>query len=135
MGAWGCESCSNDSCWDHLDGEDIHEMTQKEGTSSVTKVFQKLNGRSAKDKETKLGVVIWILRQGLQVEKEYLIKARKFAEDLIKDKGYLECWDNDRKPQLDKEIKEIDVVLKNDGIGTKQHIPGLFEKMAKDMLE
>lgn len=133
MGAWGYESCANDNCWDNLWAENIHKMTQKEADDSLEKCFDGKTFRSTDEKQTGLGVVIWILRQGLKVDGKYLKRAAKFAVDLREDKEYLSEWNSEtkRKENLDRELGEINESLKNDGQGNKQHVPGLFEHMAE----
>ena len=135
MGAWGTESCSNDSCWDCLYAKNIHQMTQKEADNSLARTFEELSffGDDAANKESALGVVIWILRQGLVVNKKYLKRALKWASDLSASKDYMNEWDSpqERKMNLDKESVEINKALIAKGKGIKQHIPGLLEKIAE----
>jgi len=139
MGAWGEESCSSDSCWDNLWAKDIHHMTQKEADNSLLKSFsQRSRRKDSTDAEilaAQLGVIIWILRQRLVVKKEYLFKGKVFARVLLSSKEYLDNWENSAKraDHLNREIKDIDEAIKNGGIGKKEHVPGLFEKIAKDM--
>jgi hypothetical protein len=136
MGAWGKESCSSDSCWDNLWAKNIHHMTQKEADNSLKKSFSQKNEH--KDLEVlaaQLGVIIWILRQGLVVKKEYLLKGKAFAHALLSSKEYLDNWvDSEKRAEnLNLEIKDIDEAIKNGGLGKKEHVPGLFEKMNKAM--
>jgi hypothetical protein len=131
MGAWGEESCSNDSCWDNLYAENIHEMTQAEADNSLVKAFS----RQAEDDDdlcAKVGVVIWILRQGLRVKEKYLDRAKDIAYHLLGCKEYLDRWNSSktRAAHLGREIEEIKEAIKDGGLGKKQHIPGLFEKIA-----
>jgi len=132
MGAWGCESCANDDCWDNLKAENIHEMTQQEADVSLTKCFDD----KSVDKAVRLGVVVWILRHGLKVSTKYLQLAAKIAEELYNDADYIDEWKKPsvRKDHLQREIAEIKIAIENDGQGTKKHIPGLLQKMATALM-
>lgn len=133
MGAWGSESCSNDSCWDALKADDIHNMTQKEADLTLEKCFVGKIFRSTRDKQTGLGVVIWILRLGLKVDKKFLKRASEFAKSLAEDEEYLSEWKSvtTRKDNLAKELDDIKYALSNDGCGVERHIPGLFERLSR----
>ena len=134
MGSWGEESCSSDSCWDNLWAKDIHNMTQKEADSSLAKTFIKKVAKDDNDEfAAQLGVVIWILRQGLKVEEKYLVQAKSITKLLLGSQDYLDCWNSpkERATHLKREAKEITIAIGNGGVGKKKHIPGLFEKIAK----
>ena len=134
MGAWGNESCSSDDCWDNLWAKDIHNMTQKEADNSLAKTFiQKVAKGDDDEFAAQLGVVIWVLRQGLKVEKKYLTTAKNITLLLLGSKEYLECWNEpkERLAHLKRESQEITEAIKSGGVGKKEHIPGLMEKIAK----
>jgi hypothetical protein len=134
MGAWGNASCSTDHCWDNLFAKDIHAMTQQEANHSVDKFFaKKIDKDWDGDLEAQLGVVVWVLRQGLNVNKKHLVRAKEIAKSLLGKKEYLDNWKSkvQRVANLKKEIKEISKAIKNKGQGNKQHVPGLMEKIIK----
>jgi len=136
MGAWGNESCSSDSCWDNLWAKDIHNMTQKEADNSLAKTFaQKIASDDSDGFAAQLGVVIWVLRQGLKVEKKYLTAAKNITLLLLGSKEYLKCWNEpkERLAHLKRESKEITEAIKNGGVGKKEHILGLMGKIAKSL--
>lgn len=132
MGAWGHESCSSDGCWDNLWAKDIHRMTQKEADNSLKKAFnQKIKSDDDDSFADQLGAVIWILRQGLKVEKKYLVTANNITLLLLGSHDYLEGWDIDKRvKELKRESKEIKQAIQNGGVGKKKHVPGLMEKIA-----
>ena len=137
MGAWGYESCSNDSCWDalHVGGiKNIHGVKQHEVTPCLEVISIENSDCSEEDF---LGCVVWFLCHELTVEQSDLEKAKKIAESLIKDSDYLSNWRNieERKFHLSQEIKDIEKAIKN---GEKdkncekmdgRHHPRIAEKM------
>ena len=142
MGAWGTESCSNDSCWDRLTAKNIHKMTQKEANNTIKKLWEdKVENYKTKEvrenhkyysARDKLGVIIWVLSQGLRVPiiklKEVLKYAKKASDiKFIENEG----WRNneERRYSVLKEIELIQNAIKNNGVGEERHIKGLFEKM------
>jgi len=136
MGAWGEESCSNDSCWDALcfgGIEEIHEITQEEVKPCLDKLDTEKTSYGAfyGESEDFLGCVIWILRQGLVVEVKYIEKAKAVAEKCLTDEESLSRWCSKtaRLEHLNKEIREMQSAIENDGQGIKEHIPSLFEKL------
>jgi len=138
MGAWGYESCSNDDCWDNLQSENIFYITQQEADDSLTKVFAKKQDPKHESTgllQTQLGVVIWALRHGLIVQKEYLDKGKEIAESLLNNKEYLNEWgfSDNRVEHLKREISDISKAANKGGAGTETHIPGLMENIANRM--
>jgi len=133
MGAWSEASCGNDDCWDNLDADNIHKITQEESDKSIERAFNKLNNTN-QGMETKIGVVIWCLRKGNTVAK-YLDEAILFANELKDNQKYLNIWNRAtvRRNQLVMEISEMEKAVASNGQGEKKHIPGLFEIFAKEM--
>lgn len=131
MGSWGFESCSSDGCWDLLEAEDIHEMTQDEVKTSIENSSEYLNGKSSDDRADGLGVVIWCLDHGGTIDVEVLGNAKRSASQLLEDKLYLERWSSieDRVECLKKEVEILETAIKNDGVGTHRDVKGLIEKM------
>lgn len=126
MGAWGCESCSNDYVWDWLFAEDIHNMTQAEADDSLKKVFAQKDNQE--NNFEKLGVVVWLLTHGLRVPISKLRQALKYAKAEL-DPKLLEDWSDGRKECVEQEIVEIREAIKNGGKGKVRHVKGLFERM------
>jgi hypothetical protein len=131
MGAWGDESCSNDSCWDWLGSggvEDIHEMKQEEVEPCLEHVFSVIGDDIATDCD-KLGCVIWFLRHGLMVPKKFLHLALPITNKLlenVEESGYNpEC----RRRQLSQEHEDVLEALAGNGTIEPKHIPGLLEKI------
>jgi hypothetical protein len=136
MGAWGCESCSNDSCWDHLDlCKDIHNCTEKEIEDCLAKYDSLATSEDARKREVFLGVVVWGLTHKSKVATKHLESAFGIAADLLKDSGYLSDWrsSEERMNCLLDEIKLIKFALKNDGLPPQEITSpeGLLEKMLK----
>lgn len=127
MGQWGLETCSGDSCWDCLEARDIHNMKQKEADFSVNQLWENKG-----DDFDKLGVVIWILSQGLKVDieklNECLIIAQNFStQEFIDEQGWRDK--TGRKKAVLSEIELIETSIQNKGVGEKRHIVGLLDKM------
>lgn len=135
MGSWGTESCSNDPCHDALSRfcSDIHEMSQAEADKTLgyvfTSAFKKDYGECCF--QSRLGVIIWILSHGLHIKKSYLIRGLGYAKTMLADKAYLNRWvdDAERKTALQKEIKDIQYAMKNDGRAPARKIEGLMSKI------
>ena len=135
MGAWGTESCSNDSCWDNLSAKDIYKMTQKEVNDTIKKLYLPDKHRGYKGKEAddfdKLGVVVWCLSQGKRVDIKVLEEVLEIAKKesdikFIRRQGWRSS--KDRKISIDKEVELIKNAIKNGGKGKKPYIDGLFHK-------
>jgi len=139
MGAWGTESCSNDSCWDCLEAIDIHKMTQKEADESIDKLWmygtdkdRLYPGAALTINNDKLGVIVWVLSQRLKVSIKKLKECLSFAKESLNTKNLEESgWRDikERSNSLKKEIALIESAIKNKGKGEKVHIKGLFEKI------
>lgn len=135
MGSWGTESCSNDSTWDLMGNaeiEDIHEIKQEEVAPAIAEIKKSF---ADQDKAIyALGAVIWILRAGLKIEDmDCLNRAVQVVAVAVDDEEYLDSWvdRSERESQLDKEIVEIIAAIENGGQGIKEHVPGLFENLAR----
>jgi len=130
MGAWGSESCSNDSVWDCLVAEDIHQMTQTEANVTLRETWKH---RWVTPFE-KLGVVVWLLTHGLKVPKTKLKEVLPYIDEELKPKN-LESWrdEEERKNCLLQERKEIEAALKAGGQGKERHVKGLMEKIGDFM--
>jgi hypothetical protein len=131
MGAWGNESCACDDCWDLFYAKNIHEMTQKEADRSVKEAFKK-KARYDWQIQARLGVIVWILNQGLKVGNRYLKLVQNYPNRLLKDKEHMDSWrePDERKRCLREERQQIKEALKNDGVGKLKYTKGLMEKMA-----
>lgn len=128
MGWWGLESCANDTCWDHLCSDNIHEITQKEADASLDYVFIG-DGKQCPD-DCCLGVVIWCLIHGCNVKLSRLADAQELANKLLSSDEYLSEFDEDRKLALEKELKILQTAIDDNGHGTEQHVPGLLEQVS-----
>lgn len=117
MGAWGSESYSNDSCWDHLFCSDIHNCTEKEIDNSLKNCLPKATSDSARNREVFLGVVVWGLTHSTKVSIDYLESALSIAEGLLRDADYLSDWrsSDERMNCILGEIKIIRYALKHEG--------------------
>jgi len=122
MGAWKADCCSNDSTWDYLLAENIHEMSQEEADTSLDNVW--CNG----DSETqKLGVVVWVLRQALTVDPERIEEALKIANGELR-LDRLVDWTGDRKDLVLADMYHMRWALDhNGGRGKKTYTPGVME--------
>lgn len=127
MGSWGYNSSSSDDCWDLLKATDIHKMSQHEADASLVHAFQTSDLDSAK-----LGVVMWVLEQGLWVCGDILRNAMEYANaELHPDE--LKFWKSvkKRKTALITEMNEIRYAQGNGGTGRKKKTEGLLAKAEK----
>lgn len=155
MGAWGLESCSNDSCWDWLYADNIHEITSEEIDQSCAKYLgyhvdehgdkYKLNpdlshnweyhGKQLISRENQqdfAGIVIWGLRHGCSVKPEYLELAKTCIIAMRDDDEYLSDWSTaeERKACLIEELADVEAAMANpEHTIPPKHIRGLFERI------
>lgn len=133
MGAWGDESCSNDSCWDLLAPiEDIHDFTQEEADKCLTEVFGGENDWA--EPYQMVGTVIWVLRHGKKVEARHLEAALELLKT-FNNEEHFSMWRDPKSRQANvlKEKLQMEHALAGDGTIPEEHIPGLMEKIADFM--
>lgn len=147
MGAWGCESCSNDNCWDMLGNAldktgkkeiSIHKITQPQANVVVEEVQKHLGKKnykgSAKDEESidALGCIIWLINHGLTVDVKILKLALETAKKVLADKDHIDtyCDRGEREQCLKDEVEAIQAAIKHGGVGQPKHVKGLMERMA-----
>lgn len=136
MGAWGLESCSNDSCWDAFIGEDLHSPTDEEIGFSLSQ----MNPSSEDDEESYLGMIVWGLTHNNTLTPSALEAAKIIAEKLVADEAYLKMWrvregEPTRQAHLQHEIALISDALANGGKCSKtQEAPeGLMSKIYRSL--
>lgn len=136
MGAWGTESCSNDSCWDALgDGGvgDIHNPKQCEVGPCLKSCVECIKKCPEYDGFTQdyLGCIVWFIRHGMIVEEKHLLQGIMIARNMIKSQDHLENWCNqtERCKQLNLEIEDMAGAIEKDGQGTTREMEGLFAKI------
>lgn len=119
MGCWGHHSWDSDGCWNALRAEDIHKMSQPEADASLENAWVK--GEHDYEPEDKVGVVGWILRQGLQVHQKFLDMAYEWAPVLAKDDYHLNQYSDPPKRLecLEKEVRMIAWALDHNGRWSK----------------
>lgn len=138
MGQFGYASYSCDNCWDLLGrtSADIYEMTQAEADNTLSSLWLEepeygwsMNGEGF----DKLGVVCWILKQGLRVTKPILADTMKFAQAELSDEALGNGWKTSegRKQAVDKEVLLIAEALAGDGTVTPKPIKTLVEQEDK----
>lgn len=133
MSRMGLPSCATDRVWDAVEQKNHDQMTQPEGEISVARTFSKTS--RYKDDETRLGVVIYVLWQGLIVPVNYLREAKKLAtrrlrwlkqmkkaEDLAggrkEEIGWFSWADEIKETAF--ELKDIEDAIINKGQGVKR---------------
>lgn len=126
MGAWGVESCSNDSTMDCLCDycEDTNSPTQSEADKCLKNEF------NVEYSSTSLGLVIWFLNKGLSVGEDYLNRCIEYANTEYNSDNKDEWFDFEaRKDMLKLEKKILTSALENNGKATKR-----FKKPVGDIL-
>jgi len=135
MGAWGDESCSNDSCWDALHlCKDIFEITDEEARKQSRHTMLKrtvYSNNPAENAETKVGVIVHLLKEGKTVEVRLLRKALPYIQVMLGDESYLSRWRSpeSRRGCLESERKQIEKAIGRGGVGERRHVPGLLERI------
>lgn len=140
MGAWGEESCSNDSVLDILDEYFITEehYTQNDADNCMNDVISSFLSRKPSSLrydstcfQDLVGCAVWILRDEKIISHNHLVIARAAAQWMRDSEEYLEEWNNPklRKAHLEKEIAEFEYAMKNGGkLDKKVEIPTLMDK-------
>ena len=153
MGAWGNESCANDSCWDRLGNygygiDDIHEVAQEQDklNAGLAQHQQELDqSEAATDFITiakhgiryeytdLLGCVVWGLTHGCKIDVEHLERALLIARSCLTEveaSNPSEWREPDKRADcLREEITEMEAAIKADGQGQERHVKGLMERM------
>ena len=127
MGSWSEDSCCCDSVFDYIEAKNIWEMTQREANTTIRNSWEDIELNRWSEEVDKLGIVTWILSQGLKVSKNRLKEVLEIAKEHSIDKKIKEYgWVNPkkRKETLLQEIKEIRRAMKNDGRGRKKQMKG-----------
>lgn len=105
MGAWGFESSSNDGTMDILCGacKNIYEPTQEEANKCLEEDF------NTEDSASSLGIVIWFLQQGMEVDQKYLTACLEevFPSEMdSNDSGWTNFAARKRCLEIEKEMIE-----------------------------
>jgi hypothetical protein len=85
----------------------------------------------SKNAETKVGVIVHILNQGLVIEKRLLLKVLPYIQVMLDDERYLRGWRDpaSRRANLEAERHQIEWAIEHDGRGMRKHVAGLLERI------
>lgn len=135
MGAWGVYSCANDSTHDVLDKffNNDKKMTQVQADKCIKRIYTNKIGSWMDDDDyrlVKLGCVVFVLLEGLQVSVLILRKALALADEhLLPDK--LSGWIKGRKEAIEDEITMITEAIDRGGKALKRTIKMIADKISR----
>ncbi len=116
MGAWGCESYSNDYTWDIV-GDGIFETVQAKTAQGRSNIVADIVAKHGADIMNETGVCIVLLKHFCPVPIENLVIVREtLASENVQEAGWVENSWHRREECIQEEIAMIDVAVRNGGI-------------------
>ena len=107
MGAWDYTSYGNDAVMDIVDWFGGSPLSSDKTKDAIQEALEEL----PEEKETFLGVIVYLAISGHSISKTVLNKALEIAQEFHDDNEYLENWDSTMKRKANL-LAEIEMLTK-----------------------